>query len=364
MSTAAISLVFGWLGLSDQAPSFRDWTGEQVTVNLHPVRPHPIGQWQYAMAKAMSGPQASTVFRSTASKMDCYWRLSATGEAPPLPQDFHYTIFNQSILGASLGLEAALRSLFDQSTEWRTIRQVGRFATGPGLYWTRDHDGPQFQIDDQSRRGRMAMLDLEEGAQRPQRLSHPLPSPQVRMGTAIRLVSEDEPESIDGSLEFNGELAFGAFLHTRHIGLDQARMEWMWTHPGTRSETITWTAAIREGIHPIMAWVFSARGTVESPLQSVRMNVEWHPSRFHPWILRTGFALKEDNDFVPRAELVLLARTRWRIPHSPQHSLPGLHPLSRAPEWPLIANFGPNEITTIGATSSEDKAFQRALKRK
>ena len=95
---------FGWLGLSDQAPSFRDWTGEQVTVNLHPVRPHPIGQWQYAMAKAMSGPQASTVFRSTASKMDCYWRLSATGQAPPLPQDFHYTIFNQSILGASLGL--------------------------------------------------------------------------------------------------------------------------------------------------------------------------------------------------------------------------------------------------------------------
>ena len=190
----------------------------------------------------------------------------------------------------------------------------------------------------------MAMLDLKK-AHKGLNDSVTLPSPQVRMGTAIRLVSEDEPESIDGSLEFNGELAFGAFLHTRHIGLDQARMEWMWTHPGTRSETITWTAAIREGIHPIMAWVFSARGPVESPLQSVRMNVEWHPSRFHPWILRTGFALKEDNDFVPRAELVLLARTRWRIPHSPQHSLPGLHPLSRAPEWPLIANFGPNEIT-------------------
>ena len=130
------------------------------------------------------------------------------------------------------------------------------------------------------------------------------------------------------------------------------------------AETIAWTAAIREGIHPIMAWVFSARGTVESPLQFVRMNLEWHPSRFHPWILRTGFALKEDNDFEPRAELVLLARTRWRIPHSPHHSLPGLHPLSRAPAWPLIGNFGPNELTTIGADSTEDKAFERALKRK
>ena len=355
MSKAAISLIFGWLTLSNDAALQRSWTGEQVAATLHPVRPHPIGQWQKAMTMAMSGPQASTIFRSTASKMDCYWRLSSAGEAPPLPQDFHHTIFNQSMLGASLGLEASLRSVFDRTSEWRTIRQVGRFATGPGFQWKQTEEGTRIHIDDQSRRGRMAMVDLEEGIQRPQRLNRPPPSPQIRMGTGIRLISDDESDSLDESISFNSELALGAYLHSSHLLFDQIRMEGLWTNPGTRKETLTWTAAFREGFHPIVAWVSSARGTLDNPLGSVRMTLEWHPSRLHPWILRTGIALKEEQDFEPRAEIVLLTRTRWRIPNSHSRSAPGLPPLAQAPAWPKVVDFGPNQITTIGQRQPEKK---------
>ena len=43
------------------------------------------------------------------------------------------------------------------------------------------------------------MIDLAEGVQRPQRISRP-PTPQVRMGTGIR-ISSDELEAMDGNFD-------------------------------------------------------------------------------------------------------------------------------------------------------------------
>ena len=43
-----------------------------------------MADWHQAMSLAMEGPQASPLFRSTSSRMDCHWRLSSTGPAPEL----------------------------------------------------------------------------------------------------------------------------------------------------------------------------------------------------------------------------------------------------------------------------------------
>ena len=352
MSMAAISLVFGWLGLSDNEPSYRNWNGEQLAEELHPVRPHPMAQWQNAMSIAMSGRQASTLFRSTASKMDCYWRLSSTGE--PLPSHKIFTtLFSIMRCSAHHCLEASIRSLFDRSPEWRTIRKVGRFATGPGIHWTRNENGPRLQIDDQSRRGRMAG-QIWPKAFNDHKGSAAFHPPQVRMGTGIRLISSDELEAMDGNFDFDSQLALGAFLHSSHLTVDHLRMEWLWTNPGTRLEALSWTAALREEFHPIVAWVASARGSVERPLGSVRMTLEWHPSRFHPWVLRTGIALTEEQDFAPRAEIVLLARHDGEFPTVLQSQSRTPAPL-QSTQWPKIPRSRPKQLTTIGPDSSSTK---------
>jgi hypothetical protein len=351
MHSAWLALLAQTWGLapSSSVGAARSWDGEVVARALHPVRAHPMADWHQAMSLAMEGPQASTLFRATSSRMDCHWRLSSTGPAPELTETFEQVVLDQALLGASLGLEATLRNTLDRSEDMAVIRRVIRTAIRPGIEWTGGDDGGEFRVDDHSRRGRMAMVELEDGRPHLPVSSRPPPLPQLRVGSGLRLVSSDDSDPLMGSLEIDADPALSTYAYGTHIGLDQVRLELLWVNPGSPSQDLGWEVVIRESLHPVVAWIGSLHGALDGELERARSTLEWHPSQAHPWVLRTGVSLRTDREVPVRVEISLQTRTRWMIPHEQSRWPLGLEPGARGPTWPRLPDRGPNELVTLGS---------------
>jgi hypothetical protein len=358
MKLAWIGLLSSALGGTQELAETPDWQGTTVARSLHPVRVHPMADWQRAMSLAMAGPQASPLFRSTSSRMDCYWRLSAVGPAPFLSESFRDVVVDHALLGASLGWEATLRSTLDRSEEMSVLRQVITTASGPRLSWTGGEEGGEIRVDEHSRRGRMAMVDLEEGRPALPVSQRPPPAPQFRLGTGMRMVADEDDDDLAESLEIQTEPALSAYAHGSHLGLDHFRMEILWQNPGTARQELAWEMALRERMHPFVSWVSSLQGSLDGEIERARSSLEWHPPQVQPWVLRTGVLIRPDEGAPIRIEMAIQARTRWHLPQTLDRWPLGMEPGAEGPYWPVLPDRSPNELVELVEPRDERVAGQ------
>ena len=136
MSMAAI-VWFGWLGLSNNEPSYRNWNGEQLAEELHPVRPHPMAP----MANAMSMPcgrQASTL---SIDRKQNGLLLATQYRRAPSPTRFSLHYFQMRC--------SAHRWVWKHLVPYLTEvgmandSQGGTLRHRPGIHWTRNENGPR-----------------------------------------------------------------------------------------------------------------------------------------------------------------------------------------------------------------------------
>lgn len=238
------------------APAY--WYQQPTATELRPVQPDALmPRWHARMDALMAGPQASSVYRDTASRMDVALRLSEIdGRMPYATRDQQRRAAQLALVGAGRGWQLTLGDVVDESDALGRARAVLRSAMSPGVsVQAREQGGgPRVSSDQGPRNDAVASAEIKDpAAWRTDSAERPAARPGMRTGVTGAVVANlNSALGADGGNDSDEEQGAASvvgrtFVQVEDIGLDRLRLQVSGRpHSSFQSVAVGWSAVARQ----------------------------------------------------------------------------------------------------------------------
>ena len=295
-----------------------DWYAEPVASSLSTVREPFLYRWQDNVTAVMSGPGASPLFRTTATRMDAHWRLAAYDiDAPLLFEEDQQRALEQAGMGALLALQLSTDQIISRSDEFATIQRSLRTLGGPSVVLRQQQEGLDVQFNERPRNQQVTMARMEE----PQRSRSTAPGSrqasgrQLRLSSGLRVVDVTRT-SQDGEDYTILRPALSLSADADRLGPISLRLRTAVLQERRRHTAFDWRAAVRLRTLPRVSLLGDIQGN-EEIAERLQTGVEWRlPVAQAPITRLVGSRRVADGE--QRLMLQLTLPMQWNIPHDIQ----------------------------------------------
>lgn len=295
-----------------------DWYAEPVASSLGPVRDPFLHRWQDNVSAVMSGPGASPLFRTAATRMDAHWRLTAYDiDTPLLFEQDQRQAMEQASMGALLALQLSTDQIISRSAEFSTIQRGLRTLGGPSVVISQQQEGASVVFNEPTRSQQASMARLEE----PQRVrsaaqaTRSPPGAQFRLSSGLRVVDVTRT-SEDGEDYTILRPAISLAADADRLGPISLRVRTAVLQERRRQAAFDWRAAVRVRTLPRVSLLGDIQGNQEIA-ERLQTGVEWRlPVSPSPISRVVGSYRVSDGE--QRVMLQLTFPMQWHIPHDIQ----------------------------------------------
>jgi len=345
---------------ADAAPT--PWYAEPVGLTLHPVRPQPMLAWHRAVATAMAGPDASTLFRDVSNKLDVYWTLEAADLDPiPLDDATRDLAFDRSLQGLTLGFSRLVQDTLDNNEVLETADRVVATGLRPAVIVDRGDEGTRVRLDRRPWSASGSLASVSDPSHLPREGP---PTPSLRTGGGLRLV--EDPDLGDTPLTDLAPAA-QAWLGLDNLGVDALLVDATWVRPWARPEhpRIWWDFALRQALTTRLALRASTSSADDNPLPDrARLGFSWQIPEHQDWrVYLDGvryFPDPADPGDPGDWQVVtrLSASLGWHLPVDIDRWPLGQEPGAPGPMLLSLRPGGPNETAPLARPPREEETAE------